>query len=264
MPYPSDYDDYDEEENDNDSVIGHYHSQNRNWTVDYNDPTLLGLEIETLFPEDSDMDSIAIHAMDYGKLPIIAEEDGSLDDEGAEFIFKPIPYRELVDGCYIHECVNRLISQDVMGHDAGVGYGLHVNVNSKTMERLHTARFCLFFHRNKTFVEKIARRRENRTYYRYNETADISLFHTLTDKYIAATRRDEHRVEVRVFRSTLCWQTIQATCQFVHSVRIFTEDASVDNLTSTKYLEWLSNQAGYDILNSYLTKRGVSYVPVNR
>jgi hypothetical protein len=131
------------------------------------------------------------------------------------------------------------------------------------MDRLHTARFCLFFHKNKTVVEKIARRRDAH-YYRYQESLTVEEFVYTTNKYLAATRREENRVEIRVFRSTLCWKTIQATCQFVHTVRIFTENVSVSDLTMTKYLEWLSSQSGYDILNEYLSQRGVSYVSSSR
>lgn len=268
MPSYDDDDEYEYEEPDYDYeddsyVIGHYHSRPRDWTVDMNDPTLLGLEIETLFPEDEDMDAIALHATNYGKLPVIPEEDGSLDDEGVEFIFKPISFKDLVDNCYIHECVSRLSAKNVLGHDAGTGYGLHISINAKPMANLHVGRFCMFFHNNKTFVEKIARRRDH-YFYRYNNHLTVDGFEEETDKYLAATRRSKNRVEVRVFRSTLSWPTIQASCQFVHSVRIFSENCGVDALRSANYLEWLSTQSGYDVLNNYLSKRGVANVSSSR
>lgn len=212
--------------------------------VDFQDPTLIGLELEVFIKGDRrHVISSALNLQD--KYPIVlAEEDNSLDRaNGAEFVFKPMPFSLLTSrDSPVKKVVEEMKSFGTLGWDAGVNYGVHLNMNALEMTRLHCAKFCYFVNKNNDLCEVVGGRPESR-YQEYLATR-LSKHEDISDnKYQAAVRRSEARIEIRIFRSSLMWQRLRRYFEFADSVRCYTKLASARELSSpTAYIEFMRQQ----------------------
>lgn len=241
------------------STIPDYHDGDRddlNDGVDWTRPDLLGVELETYCqcPED-DRDAALIVG------DCLGEKDSSLDDaHGVEFIFRATTMAEihaaalsptLAGGSGILAVANVLKRRGAIAWDAGTGYGMHVSINAGAMTELHCAKFCRFINDNRQWCEAIAGRTENR-WARYQPNSLVATTKN-REKYVAAARRDDDRIEVRIFRASLNADRIVRNCEFVDSIRVFTESASYGQLTFERYREWLAmpSQSRYAALRKF-------------
>lgn len=238
--------------------IPDYHDGDRNDLndgIDWDRPDLLGVEIET-YCQDPEDDRDA--ALAVGEC--LGEKDSSLDDKhGVEFIFRATTLDDIhaaqADGSRAGSgilAVARVLKRrGAIAWDAGSGYGMHVSINAGAMTELHCAKFCRFINDNRPECETIAGRTENRwAHYTPNSIVGTTKDRT---KYVAAARRDDDRIEVRIFRSSLNPERIVRNCEFVDSVRVFTESASYGQLTFDRYRDWLAmpSQSRYAALRRF-------------
>ena len=239
--------------------IPDYHDGDRdalNDCIDWARPDLIGVELETYcqYPEE---DRAA--ALDVGDC--LGEKDSSLDKtHGVEFVFRATTlaqihasaeHTKLQGGSGILAVASVLKRRGAIAWDAGDGYGMHISINAGALTELHCAKFCRFVNDNQVDCEMIAGRKENR-WARYSANTIVG---TTKDrsKYVAAARRDDNRIEVRIFRASLNPDRIVRNCEFVDSVRVFTESASYGQLTFDRYREWLAmpSQSRYQRLRKF-------------
>lgn len=236
--------------------IERYHNTNRNVLyegVDFNAEDLLGIELET-FIRGSSTQILDVATSAANKFHVAAERDGSLDHvHGVEFIFRPIEFSALNKENEVRSAVEYLAANKTLAWDAGTGYGMHISINASKMNDLHVGKFCTFINKHRDLGERIGGRVAG-NYHRFCE-AQIKDFRNTTEKYLAASRRSESRVEVRLFRATLHWPRILRNCEFVDSVRVFTSDTSMRELSVDNYLRWLAknnNAKKYRHLRDFL------------
>lgn len=120
--------------------------------------------------------------------------------------------------------------------------GMHVHISRDSFNGLHLAKFMRFFNAdaNRKFITTIAQRKEN-NYTKYQD------FTTITDasrqlfggERGAINRRNEHTIEVRIFRGNLSKHAFFKNLEFVHAAWQYTKDCSMQNLKYTDFLFWL-------------------------
>jgi hypothetical protein len=224
--------------------ICRYHGNDRDEfyeDVDFDDPTLLGLEIETFIPGNK-RKIITVTESVQRQFPVLAEEDGSISrSNGVEFVFAPTSFDKLVnEESKLRKTVDFLRQNGVLGWDAGRGYGIHISINASKMSHLHCSKFCYFINRNNELCELVGGRPEGRwAEYLSRKLSAAGIVNS--NKYQAAVRRSTDRIEVRIFRSSLCWSRIVRNCEFINSVREFTKMASTRELTRESYEQFLQS-----------------------
>lgn len=237
------------------TTVQGYHSGSRaflNKGVDFDDPGLLGLEIETYVSDDVARN---VHNAING-LPILAEHDSSLSYEnGVEFVFQPITLDKLTEDSFVGKWAKSLRGCSSKGFTAGPNYGMHINVNIGPWTKLHVGKFCHCMNSRdlRSLHERVAGRAENH-YFRYNN-GRIKDFKHETDKYLAAANRDNRRVEVRIFRSALNWDRIRRNCEYVDSFARFSKVVSMKDLNKENYFKFLNlpeNKKRYQELRIFL------------
>lgn len=213
--------------------------------VDFSNPGLIGLEIETLVNENNFTQTIK-NVKKCG--PILAEEDGSLDYEfGVEFVFAPTTLDKIVEGEWIHKAIS-ILKHNAIGWGAGKGYGMHISINASVMSKLHVARFCHFINSHKSLCTKIAGRKGD-SWAPYEPARYLKDY---DGRSRCAAYRDKNRIEVRIFRSSLNWKRIRRNCEFVDSVREFTKITGVRNCTPKKYLKFLEGKGEYGLIREFV------------
>ena len=132
------------------------------------------------------------------------------------------------------------------GWDAGEGYGMHVSINRLAIPTVQQAKMIKFVNDNATLCERIAGRtgRERVAAYKIKDIQDIT--HELTrnnsEKYEALAIRDEQRLEMRIFRSTLDKTGFLRNIEFCAAIVDFTRDRPVKELKQECFIEWLKTE----------------------
>lgn len=161
----------------------------------------------------------------------ITERDGSLEDKGnsgdggLELVSQPLNYKTLCT--QLDPILTKARSENGIGHDAGVFYGIHINTNiyGDNQERTAKRLICLINDpvlRN--FWEIMSRRRGSKASEEYcqfkNVTFDTCL-RTESDGHYRATYYRTNNgvptncVEVRIFRSNLKLASVKISLEIV-------------------------------------------------
>jgi hypothetical protein len=80
-----------------------------------------------------------------------------------------------------------------------------------------------------------------------------------SDRYEALNFKNEKTIEFRLFKGTLKYQTIMACLEFSFATWHFCKDASQNELTTAKFLEFISkpeNRCDTRFLRTYLKEKG--------
>jgi hypothetical protein len=283
----SDFEDEQEEESEPEyEHIGSYHSSKNNLghipsSYDMRSPrVLLGLELEMEVHDSYDKDSraglILDNISDYRDEDgirhnyCLMEEDGSLDN-GFEMV-------TAYTGLDVHKNQLQYFKQRVKGlksHDTST-CGLHVHVCKSSMTTLHGAKLVLFINdpANLKLVKDIARRdasgysklqnkKEDKHWLKDSvhsskDKAD-QLKRLNSDRYEALNFRNDKTVEFRLFKGTLKYETMISCLEFAFACWHFTAQASTNDLTSAKFLEFISapqNRKDTRFLRAYLKEKG--------
>lgn len=212
--------------------------------VDFNDASLIGLELETFINGDRRNLITSCYKLQDDYSQVVVEEDSSLSrTNGAEFIFKPTSFMELIArDSPVKKIIEKMRGFGTIGWDAGLNYGVHLNLNAYKMSNLHCAKLCYFINKNNDLCEIVGGRPESR-YQEYLATRLSKHHHVSDNKYQAAVRRSEARVEIRIFRSSLMWERLRRYFEFADSVRNYTKMASARELSSTDgYVNYMKSQ----------------------
>ena len=283
--------DYEDEQNEEEEEreyehIGGYHSSKRNLghipsSYDMRTPrVLLGLELEMEVHDDYDKDlragvileSISDFRDEDGirHTYCLMEEDGSLDN-GFEMV-------TAYTGLDVHKNQLQYFKQKTKGlksHDTST-CGLHVHVCKSSMTTLHGAKLVLFINdpANAELVKAIARRDASGYAKFQNKKEDKhwlkdsvhsskhkadQLCRLNSDRYEALNFRNEKTVEFRLFKGTLKYETMVSCLEFAFACWHFTSQASTNELTSSKFLEFIclpANRKDTRFLRAYLKEKG--------
>lgn len=251
----------------------HYHSADRShwdnliYKIKQNNDIPIGIELEVYYkdiPEDEDTDNwdVDINNMTIPE-SFLLEEDGSLNDDwGLEVISPPISLQDaLSDKGQLARVVKVLLDNGFIGWDAGAGYGMHINIDRASFNNNeHIAKFILAINNAQDFSELIAGRKE-RSYARYWQKTTENIEETFDDcdKYSAVNLKDD-RLEVRIFRSTLKWESVKKNIEYVKAIYDFTlpEGSLEVCMRPSKLITFIFKHADrYPNLVSFLKKKKV-------
>lgn len=215
-------------------------------------PLYLGLEleIETAYDETSDCARIANAAL--GSLGYL-KEDGSIS-RGFEMVTHPMSH-EYARTQFPWQMLEVLAGRECTGEDTG----LHVHVSRKGFASpSHVYRWLKFLHRNSEHVSVIARRDSDqwaawnhRDRMRAKEHAKGELY---GERYRAINVTNEATFEVRVFRSSLNPQEVQAALDLVAGSVEYTRELTVADInarggwTWSAFTAWAAGRPEYSAL----------------
>jgi hypothetical protein len=144
-------------------------------------------------------------------------------------------------------------------------YGMHVSVNRAALSVKNQVKFVSFMNNNQKLSETVAQRTANEyAQYGLKDPGEINYFMQRgrrSDKY-QATRIDNGRIEVRIFKSVLeDWKFLK-NIEYVHSAIGFAKDKEQSDLSDGNYIDWLdAKKRKYPHLHRFIT--GEKYVPSN-
>ena len=241
---------FEPEEEEEEDGVPDYHGSPKPWKNTRYPGLVFGCELEIYATvERTDVAEIADGCGLY------SERDGSLDsDHGIEVIGKPMTLAEHQDkeGPWLSFLAD--VAGKAKGWNAGTGYGLHVSVNRAGMSDYLTGKLLVFMHGNQSFCERIAGRSANQWQaYKCKSVTDGK--QDSGEKYEALAIRSRHRLECRIFRSTLKPEGFLRGVEFVAASVEFCRSASAVSLTETAFLAWLKlpeNSGSYPNLSLHL------------
>ena len=227
----------------------------------------MGIELETRATHYVDIDDLCLGS------GWLAESDGSLDEEsGVEFITPPLPMGECAKaGSELHNFILKLRKNHFIGWDAGTDYGMHINVGRESFNNhLHQACFALTINNAQALSEVVAGRRETH-WATYNMKATDEAIERAryadSDHYSAVAIRSRV-LEVRIFRSTLKWSSVQKNIQYVQAAFEFSKKQDLKaSMSQTRFRAYIMRHAkDYPQLVEFLKEKGrtdVAFIGTN-
>jgi hypothetical protein len=220
-----------------------------------------GLEIEAYFPDRQSF---------YHDLPseILAETDGSLCSYcGLEMIGGPYSLKAYQSGITPWGDVCKLArDHGGRGFRAGEGYGIHVNMSRALFKSsLHLAKFVVAMNTLERLGQVVAQRKTIYNGRWKSRTVIKKHLDRFTSKYEPVNVQD-HRVEVRIFRSNLDWSRVLKNIEFCDAVRAWTNqnaELSVipfEDTATPSFLGWLfkaENRTSYPSLVEFLGTKDI-------
>jgi hypothetical protein len=273
-----------EEERENDSVIGDYHSSKRILSRipssfdTRKTPVLMGLELEMEVKsgdrEEHAKDLInALVTAPSGDRYCAIEEDGSLHS-GFELVTG-------WTGLDVHAKQLQHFKNPIRGlksHDTQT-CGLHVHICKKGMSLFHAVKMVLFINDsgNQRLVRSLARRDSSRYSQVKNKKAGYewlkdaknanNLQHLNADRYEALNFQNARTVEFRMFKGTLRYETMMACLEFTYATWFFCRDTGTNQLTTENFLEFIckaENLSDTKFLRQYLTEKNWSLAELGK
>lgn len=220
-------------------------------------------------------------------------DDGGYDDDHAAAV---VDIAGSEDECYCKEDVSLRDGFEIVTHPMTLGYherffpweriteylsdngynshdtdtcGLHIHVDRETFETGADARFAFMVQHFTPNMVQFSRRTFDKYMYwagtYYNSTVDMSVSEWYQaavaedDRYHNVNVTNEHTIELRINRGTLCRDTIIASVQFVDALVNIANFCSDDDMHTLKwstvcdYIEL----GDYPELKKYLVKRGL-------
>jgi hypothetical protein len=266
------------EEEENDSVIGDYHSSKRILSRlpssfdTRKTPVLMGLELEmeVRSGDYEDRENLAVQLTNAigltssGDRYMALESDGSLN-HGFEMVTG-------WTGLDVHAKQLQLFQNPIRGlksHDTQT-CGLHVHICKKGMSLFHAVKMVLFINDsgNQRLVRSLARRDSSRYSQVKNKKAGYewltnaksgnNLKYLNADRYEALNFQNDRTVEFRMFKGTLRYATIMACLEFTYATWFFCRDTGTNQLTTENFLEFIcraENLCDTKFLRQYLTEK---------
>ena len=264
-----------EREQEEDSVIGEYHSSKRILSRipssfdTRKTPILMGLELE-MEVKSGEREELAqdlhdaISSTPEGHKYLALEHDGSLH-HGFELVTG-------WTGLDVHAKQLQHFKNPIRGlksHDTQT-CGLHVHICKKGMSLFHAVKMVLFINDsgNQRLVRSLARRDSSRYSQVKNKKAGYewlkdakngnNLQHLNADRYEALNFQNPRTVEFRMFKGTLRYETMMACLEFTYATWFFCRDTGTNQLTTENFLEFIckaENLSDTKFLRQYLTEK---------
>lgn len=150
-------------------------------------------------------------------------------------------------------------------HDLGDNVGFHVHFNRNFLTVVEMTKLDFYLHLNKEQFEKIARRKEvNFAGYKKFD-GDIKKFGKGDDRFQSVNFTNTNTVEIRIFRSTLRYETVIATLEIVDGLVRFVKTLNAAALIGCNGRCWRLfenflnvNKERYSFALDYFVRCGVS------
>lgn len=201
-------------------------------------PLFLGAELEVEITTYDRADSARIAQDRLGGLGYL-KGDGSLD-YGFEIVTHPMSYTYAMES-FPWDMLPELRRS---GATAAESAGLHVHVSRDGFTSpLHRYRWMKFIYRNENNVCRIARRRSSewapfRPDARRRIKDNAKWPNPYEDRYQAVNVQNTHTLELRIFRSTLRPERLQAALGFASASVEYTRGLTAHEITRNKGWEW--------------------------
>lgn len=214
-----------------------------------------GIELEIWSPQRRDICTLV------EELDGLGEQDGSLCREnGLEIISKPLTFQEIADEDGFWKKILKFTKGKCEGWPNQTGYGMHVSLSRAPMSEAHQVRLVCFIHANKRLCEQVASRNADRWAQFKSKRPDYSALEC--DKYEAASVRGQHRIEVRIFKSTINPSVFMRNVEFCAAVAEYTGSPMTD-FGSGLFMKWIDGKGGsYPYLHKHLQQfQGKTTIP---
>lgn len=175
------------------------------------------------------------------------EHDGSLNDCGVECITQPCTLKFHQQRMRWKELCDKIVSQGYKSHDSE-NCGLHVHMSRNGLTPIQIVKMDVFINRGIDFWSQIGRRREIYSgTYNVNKVAkkskgfqgtwhDGSYGHCSDDRYVPVNTTNPETVEVRIFKGTLCSETILGTLEILDALPKFLDTVPICEIYDTRKL----------------------------
>jgi len=269
---------YSEDPDDENTIIGEYHSSADNLgkipsLFDKRKAQIfLGLELEIEVNEDisrSDKAEIILNAIgtysddkNNRYTYCLAEDDGSLN-YGFELVTG-------YTGLDVHEKQLAYFKKPIRGlrsHDTST-CGLHIHIDKRNMTLNHATKMILFMNDsgNQKLIKTIARRTSSRFAKIANKKADYQWLksakrssdplRTLNDdRYESLNFQNDRTIEFRLFKGTLKFESIMSCLEFTYATWFFCKDYGYQDLTVENFIKFIckpENRSDTKYLRAYL------------
>ena len=266
------------EDNDDDSIIGEYHSSSENLGKipslfdKRKSQIFLGLELEIEVNEDysrSDkaetiLSNIGVYTDNKNDryTYCLAEDDGSLN-YGFELVTG-------YTGLDVHEKQLAYFKKPIRGlrsHDTST-CGLHIHIDKRNVTLNHATKMILFMNDsgNQKLIKTIARRSSNRFCKVLNKKADYSWLKSAKrssdplkqlneDRYECLNFHNDNTIEFRLFKGTLKFESIMACLEFTYATWFFCKDNGYQDLNTDNFIQFIckpENRSDTKYLRAYL------------
>ena len=266
------------ENDDDDSIIGEYHSSAENLGKipslfdKRKSQIFLGLELEIEVNEDysrSDkaemiLNNIGVYTDNQNDryTYCLAEDDGSLN-HGFELVTG-------YTGLDVHEKQLAYFKKPIRGlrsHDTST-CGLHIHIDKHNVTLNHATKMILFMNDsgNQKLIKTIARRSSNRFCKVLNKKADYSWLKSAKrssdplrqlneDRYECLNFHNDNTIEFRLFKGTLKFESIMSCLEFTYATWFFCKDNGYQDLTTDNFIQFIckpENRSDTKYLRAYL------------
>ena len=266
------------ENDDDDSIIGEYHSSADNLGKipslfdKRKSQIFLGLELEIEVNEDySRSDKAEIILSNIGVYTdnqndrytyCLAEDDGSLN-HGFELVTG-------YTGLDVHEKQLAYFKKPIRGlrsHDTST-CGLHIHIDKHNVTLNHATKMILFMNDsgNQKLIKTIARRSSNRFCKVLNKKADYSWLKSAKrssdplrqlneDRYECLNFHNDNTIEFRLFKGTLKFESIMSCLEFTYATWFFCKDNGYQDLNTDNFIQFIckpENRSDTKYLRAYL------------
>lgn len=216
-----------------DSIIGGYHCNHGVWEQfkledEENPPFYMGFELE-VEPRVTSKYNLtnAANAAREG-INCILSHDGSLRTNGFEIVSQPQTYNYIMAQYQKYEeAFEKIIKAGYISHNSG-NCGLHFHVTAPTENREEAvARLWIIIETFKEQFQALSRRRgdfhwcrflSQQPYKSLYKIAKVAKDAKESTRYLAINDRNEHTIEIRIFRGTLNIKTFYADLQLVNNL----------------------------------------------
>lgn len=274
----NDDENYSEDNDDDDSIIGEYHSSADNLGKipslfdKRKSQIFLGLELEIEVNEDysrsdkaeSILSNIGVYTDNQNDryTYCLAEDDGSLN-HGFELVTG-------YTGLDVHEKQLAYFKKPIRGlrsHDTST-CGLHIHIDKRNVTLNHATKMILFMNDsgNQKLIKTIARRSSNRFCKVLNKKADYSWLKSAKrssdplrqlneDRYECLNFHNDNTIEFRLFKGTLKFESIMSCLEFTYATWFFCKDNGYQDLTTDNFIQFIckpENRSDTKYLRAYL------------
>lgn len=270
--------DYDDEE-DRWGVIYDYHDFN---VIEFHKtnahcdiigtPLYLGFELESGgIGSISDLRKIAEHIVETYSAEeyyFHLERDASISSGGGKYGFEMISMPMTLDfhkSFPWRDILHYMDCSGLNGHDLGENCcGLHVHFSRNFLSAMDMVKLDYFVALHRKEFELIARRGQN-NWVCYKDRAEMKSLGKGCDHYDAINFGNRDTVEIRIFRSSLRYETLIATLEIVDGLVRFVKTLKAADLIRDKHGSWRlfpaflkANKARYSNALEYFAERNVA------
>jgi len=240
-----------------------------------------GIELEIDTEEGEEIPDKMVEELTRIK-EIYLKYDSSLSDEGVEIVTHPLSYKYFRKKFPLQEICNISIENGYISHDTNT-CGLHVHISKKHFGEYDSSndspeceanigKFILFFESHWQELIKFSRRSIRSLERWANRYNDVNIIEEKDEKkicqtakcfsgrYFAVNLKNEHTIEVRIFKGTLNPNTIIATIQLLQVILDFTKKNNLEKVRTINFKKLVSksvNRRRYPELNNYCKERGI-------